>query len=226
MPASIGLMGKHPAFGDFVQAGLTDRTVSVLSLWLDRSLADLRETMGHDWPAFWDGAQGLRFWIGHKVTGRGLAGVLRPSRDRVGRRYPLLMLAEGVALPLPMQDTDQSPWEAFEAHLAGAHPADGSGAAGLLAGFKADLPEETDAMRAEGAVLWAHHPEGDLAALLRSAGRADPARAALGRSYWWSPGDSGRLPVWLGCDGLPGAQALGWLLGGTARAEGGRDAAE
>ena len=213
MAVALGILGKHPAFGDFVQAGLTERTVSTLSLWLDRSLSQLRGEMGDAWPVFWDGAQGLRFWIGPGVAGLVLAGVMIPSRDRVGRRFPLLLMAEGAGLELPMMAPEQEPWEVMEAHLARAVPQAGVGARSLLDGLVLDLPHSEEM---PNPMLWAHRTDGDLVALLRAAGRADPGRAALPRSYWWAPGGPGRSAVWLGCDGLPAGQALGWLLGGVA----------
>ena len=78
-----------------------------------------------------------------------------------------------------------------------------------------DLPEETPEDLAQGPIIWAHHPEGDLGALLRSAGPVDAERAMTARSYWWAPATQGRAAAWLGQTGLPGPEALGWLLGGV-----------
>lgn len=219
--AHIGLIGKHPGYGDFLRTGLDATVADALSDWMDRTLSDLRDTLGNDWPAFWAGAQGLRFWAGRAVLGRTLAGVLRPSQDRVGRRYPLLMLAVGAGIAPPMQDPDQGLWQALETHLDRATP--GQGAKALLEGLEIQVIAEDPQAAATGPTLWAHHPEGDLTALLGSAAKADPHHAALIRSYWWAPGQGGRAAVWLGCTGLPNAQALGWLLAGVGTAPEGRD---
>ena len=221
--AHIGLIGKHPGYGDFLRAGLSQTTADALSDWADRTLSDLRDSVGNDWPAFWAGAQSLRFWAGRAVLGRTLAGILRPSQDRVGRRYPLILAAEGAHVPPPMQAEDQSLWAGLESHLDAAQP--GQGAKALLDGLSVAVAPEDAQTTATGPTIWAHHPEGDLDALLRSAAKADPERAMLIRSYWWAPGRSGRAAVWLGCTGLPNAQALGWLLTGVAATEaGGADA--
>lgn len=219
MYAKIGVMGKHPGFGDFVQAGLSRDTHDALMAWLDKTLARVQEDAHGDWKRWWAEAQPLRFWIGRDVLGVPLAGVLRPSRDKVGRVYPLILAAENVYLPVPGDGgaVDQGPWETLEAHLDTVQP--GQGGASLLDGLALDLPAETEMERSMGHCLWAHHPEGDLAALLRAAAKADLSRAALKRTYWWAPGDHARLPVWLGCHGLPDAGALGWLLAGQARME-------
>lgn len=210
----IGVMGKHPGYGDFLRAGLSERMADALSAWLDQSLVALRDDMGNGWAGFWDGAQDLRFWIGRGVLGRTLAGVLRPSRDRVGRRYPLILLLEGAAITPPVIDTDQEVWDCLAAHLDAMTPGDGARA--LLEGLSPPAVAEDPLTAATGPTIWAHHPEGDLAALLRAAAAADAERACLTRSYWWAPESPGRTAVWLGCPGLPEVSALAWLLAGVA----------
>ncbi|MFK7836784.1 MAG: type VI secretion system-associated protein TagF [Sulfitobacter sp.] len=219
--ATLGLMGKHPGYGDFLQAGLSAEVVDGLNLWLDSSLPVVRDQMGEDWGAFWDHAQSLRFWIGRAVLGRTLIGILHPSRDRVGRRFPLLLMVEGADVALPLgAEADQSAWEALADHLTEMQP--GQGAAALLDGASIEVGAEDEQMAALGPTLWAHHPEGDLQSLLRSAAAPDAARAQLSRSYWWAPGEDSktaqRAATWLACPGLPEPQALGWLLGGMPRA--------
>lgn len=212
--ARLGLMGKHPGYGDFLRAGLSEGVEDRLARWLEPALAELRDQLGEGWGPFWDQGQDLRFWIGRAVAGVTLAGILRPSRDKVGRRYPLLLLAEGIDRAPPVEDPDQAIWTLLARHLDRMQP--GQGAAALLSGTEAiRLPAEDAAQLQEGTTLWAHRPDGDLEALLLSAGPVDAGRAALGRSYWWAPARPGLAAVWLGCDGLPAAPALGWLLAGV-----------
>jgi type VI secretion system protein ImpM len=212
--ATFGLMGKHPGYGDFLRWGLRDDTVEALTQWCDTVLPPLRDDMADDWGAFWDHAQDLRFWIGRAVLGRTICGVLRPSRDKVGRRYPLLILSEGIAVAAPLASPDQSLWEALEAHLERMRA--GQGAMALMEGLSLNLEQEDETLASVGPTLWAHQPNGDLGALLEKAAEVDPYRAQLGRSYWWAAGDETRAPVWLGCQGLPHSASVGWLLGGVA----------
>jgi type VI secretion system protein ImpM len=216
MGLNIGIMGKHPGFGDFVRAGISAETATRIEQWLDPMLHALRSELGNGWEAFWDHAQTLRFWIGRAVAGRTLAGIFVPSRDSVGRRYPLILLAEGADLPPPVDaGAVQTPYEAFEAHLAQVVP--GTGAASLLAGLDVQIAVESDTMAAAGPVVWAHHPDADLTALLASAAGVDRDRATTVRSYWWAPGDPGKQSaVWLGQPGLPGSGAFAWALAGIA----------
>jgi len=211
--AEIGLIGKHPGYGDFLRANMEPAVVEHLEAWLDQGLAEIRDQQGQAWPAFWEQAQDLRFWIGRVVLGRSLMGVMRCSRDRVGRRYPLMLIAQGAAVPAPLADADQSPYEALGAHFSAMQP--GQGGAALLDGLQLQLPQEDEASARIGDTLWAHQPNGDLGALLGAAAGADADRALLTRSYWWAPATETRAAIWLGCTGLPGAAALHWLLAGT-----------
>lgn len=219
MTVTVGILGKHPGFGDFLRHGLSEDVAGRVAGWIDPTLHALRDQQGDRWDGFWDAARSLRFWIGRAVAGRTLAGVMRPSRDRVGRRYPLVLMAEGADLPAPVEAPGQAFYEALETHLDSALP--GEGAKSLLSGLDpAALPvaAETPEMLALGPILWAHHPEGDLSALLEAAGPVDRARATTTRSYWWAPGAPGRAAIWLGQPGLPAPAALGWLLAGVPAA--------
>ncbi len=212
--ANIGIMGKHPGYGDFLRWGLSEGTVEAVTQWTDAALPPLRDQMGEAWGPFWDNAQTLRFWIGRAVLGRTLIGVFKPSRDRVGRRFPLIMLSENAAIAAPLTNGDQTPWEDIEAHMEKMEA--GQGAKALLAGVSIKIEAEDEALASVGPTLWAHHPEGKLDALLRKASEVDLYRAQLTRSYWWAPGTETHAPVWLGCQGLPDGASLGWLLGGVA----------
>lgn len=206
---SVGIIGKHPGYGDFVQTGLSEATTAMLTRWIDHSFGGLRDSLGNAWPEFWDQAHDLRFWVGPAVTGKTLAGILRPSRDKVGRRYPFLLIMEGAAVPSPMQRADQSLWDDLDRHLNDMQP--GTGARALLDGFSLRNPPAAESEGA-GPTIWAHRHDGDLTALLASAGPVEQDRAQLNRSHWWSPGSSGRAATWLACPSLPLAPALGWLL--------------
>ncbi|RYG91416.1 type VI secretion system-associated protein TagF [Loktanella sp. IMCC34160] len=216
---SVGIMGKHPGFGDFLRHGISDPVAEGLSKWLDGSLHRLRTELGDNWHDFWDRSITLRFWIGRSLSGATLAGILVPSRDKVGRRFPFILLAEGIDQRAPVADPDQGLYDAFEAHHASMQPGT-TGAASLLDGFDPvalGIKPESEDQRAEGPLIWAHHPDGDLDALLRAAGPVDATRGATTRSYWWAPARTEAAPaIWLGQAGLPDAAGLGWLLSGGA----------
>jgi len=117
--APVGVIGKHPDYGDFLRHGLSDPIADGLMDWIDRTLSEVKDSAGKGWEALWDNAPRTRFWIGSGVFGATLAGVWQPSRDRVGRRYPLLLLVEGADLPAPVDPGhDPGPWDVMERHVA------------------------------------------------------------------------------------------------------------
>jgi len=211
-PVQPALIGKHPDYGDFVRHGLPPEMSERLMRWMDTTLARVKSAAGDDWEAFWDGAQATRFWLGRDVLGTTAIGILLPSRDRVGRRYPLLTLALGVGLPPPFEDRADPVFERIEQHLNHARGGSGGGAAALVETLDlSDLPREG---ARPDPIIWAHHPDGDLDALMHRAARVDHALCAAARSYWWAPARGWRAAAWLGCTGLPGHEALSWLLSG------------
>ncbi len=105
MPAehlATGFYGKIPATGDFVGRGLSGDFVRTWDRWVATYLAPLQ--LSGAWPEH----VGLRFVLGPNANGP-MAGVVLPSRDKAGRRFPLT-----VATALPASVTAMaavsSPW--------------------------------------------------------------------------------------------------------------------
>ncbi|RJT40572.1 type VI secretion system-associated protein TagF [Mesorhizobium waimense] len=82
-----GLYGKMPATGDFVSRRLTGDFVRVWDRWLAQHLVPL---IGSDsWPR----STALRFLAGPATFGAS-AGIILQSADRVGRQFPLSVVAQ------------------------------------------------------------------------------------------------------------------------------------
>ncbi|MBR0684242.1 type VI secretion system-associated protein TagF, partial [Roseomonas eburnea] len=98
-----GLYGKVPAHGDFVRRGLPTSFVGPWDAWLQAGIARAREGMGEHWPAAWDAAPAWRFALPAGACGPdAVAGVMLPSEDQVGRRFPItlaVLLPPGEAPP-------------------------------------------------------------------------------------------------------------------------------
>ena len=146
---TVGVYGKHPAFGDFVSSGLSASLTGLLEQWFAHVMPSLREGWGDAWEHNFDSAFPLRFWFGPDLTpeGRGLLGVVRSSHDRVGRRFPLLAAIEGSATESPVKDQAQDIYAALEASLDSYARADQSDAkafalhvASALPGLSESLP--------------------------------------------------------------------------------------
>lgn len=207
--AAPGIYGKHPGFGDFISAGLPGLAESHLVPWLTDCLAETRDGLGESWAPVWDAALPVRFWIGGAIWGGPhLRGVARPSRDKIGRRFPLIAVAETAAAP-PMLRPDQGFYQGAEAELAADLPAPAD-----LHGWLAALAEE-DSADAAAATFWAANPALGVGDLLAQLEPTDRLRAAAARSYWWTEAGGDRASAVLACDGLPRAGELAWLLAGV-----------
>lgn len=210
-----GFFGKHPGFGDFITHGLPAPLREELETWFTDALARTKQQLGELWEQVYDHARPVRFWIGPSVLrDKGaVRGVIWPSRDRVGRRYPIVLIAgESNPSPPPIAP-DQSLYEEMEARLTKAMLSEARQPEGLLAleGFGTAGPPETD-------TLWAVNAQASASDLMHAIGAADYTRAASGRSYWWSDADDLRSGAVWSCTGLADAQALAWLLSGVRAA--------
>ncbi len=100
-----GLFGKVPAHGDFVRRGLPTSFVGPWDAWLQDGMAAARDRLGARWAEVWDRAPPWRFALPAGACGPdAVAGVLLPSEDMVGRRFPITLaalLATGEDVPAP-----------------------------------------------------------------------------------------------------------------------------
>jgi type VI secretion system protein ImpM len=93
-PVAIGLYGKMPAHGDFVRRALPGSFVTPWDAWLAAGIAAARDRLGEEFAASWDTAPAWRFALPAGTCGPdAVAGVMLPSADTVGRRFPLTVAA-------------------------------------------------------------------------------------------------------------------------------------
>ena len=88
--AGLGWFGKIPALGDFVGRGLPPSLIGPWDAWLSAELSESRRLLAQRWAEAYAQAPALGFLLGATVIdGQGWQGILLPSRDRVGREFPL-----------------------------------------------------------------------------------------------------------------------------------------
>jgi type VI secretion system protein ImpM len=93
-----GVFGKLPAHGDFVRRGLPRAFLTPGDAWLSAGVEAARAHLGEGWGPAWEAAPAWRFRLAPGTCGpQAVAGVLLPSRDQVGRRFPLTLAAVGPA---------------------------------------------------------------------------------------------------------------------------------
>ena len=94
-PANVGFYGKLPSHGDFLRRRVSDGFVSGWDLWLQEGMAATRAALGEGWLEVYLTSPVWRFACAAGACGpRPVVGVMAPSVDRVGRYFPMTIVAE------------------------------------------------------------------------------------------------------------------------------------
>lgn len=90
-----GFYGKLPAHGDFLRRILPDAFCEPWDAWLQQGMAAAREALDEaDFDTVWATTPAWRFLLPAGACGPDrVAGLLLPSADLVGRRFPLTLAA-------------------------------------------------------------------------------------------------------------------------------------
>lgn len=88
-----GAFGKIPSVGDFFRVNAPPGFVSAWDEWLQRCLVSGAHAYGADWDALYMSVPIWRFCLSPGLAGsQSMIGVVMPSVDRVGRRFPLTLM--------------------------------------------------------------------------------------------------------------------------------------
>lgn len=91
----IGFFGKLPSHGDFLSEGLERDMVATLDAWIRGGLYACEQEFGAAWTDLFAASPPWRFIVEKGVWDNAThAGVMIPSRDRVGRSFPLIVMAQ------------------------------------------------------------------------------------------------------------------------------------
>jgi type VI secretion system protein ImpM len=206
----IGILGKLPSHGDFLCLNLPPELARALDAWLAATLTASRDALGDRWLDAFLEAPFWRFALAAGCCGpQAAAGIWLPSVDRIGRYFPLLLLATLDAPPRPATLLHRAgPWYDELQGLASTlldgdlAPADLEPRLAGVGSPPIDPPDE--------AMPW-RMPPGD------GAGWHLAALAPVG-SLWWGEGSSLVPPSLLACPALPPPGAFSAMLdGGFAR---------
>jgi len=228
-----GFYGKLPSHGDFLQRGVSDDFVNHWDAWLQDGMARSRSELGEEaWLDVFLTSPLWRFALASGVLGVPVwAGILLPSVDRVGRYFPLTIVAELPPGVLPFElavagngwfdwaetlarrtledelvdlNRLESELRESDALLAAVHPPE----------TRLDLEPLA---AADAATCWlALGPDGDMGRFFaRVADGLAAAREPLG--LWWSVGSDRVAPSVLLTRGLPPASEFRKLLGDAAQ---------
>jgi len=202
----VGFYGKLPCRGDFLQRRVPADFVDAWDAWLQQSLLESQQTLQGAWLDTYLAAPVWRFMLAARVCGDGTyAGILVPSVDRVGRYFPLTVIAklESDDCPLDFACTNAGWFAAAEALVLDAIAADAL---------------DFDTFDEQVALL---RTRIDFPALesLQSAVNAfafrEMTRALQPFALWWTQGSDALSPTWISTRGLPDFQAFVPMLSGN-----------
>lgn len=92
--AGFGAFGKMPSAGDFFRLNTPGGFVRVWDAWLQQVMLDGKAAYGSGFDGHYMTAPIWRFTLPAGLAGKAAVwGVMMPSVDRVGRRFPLTLMA-------------------------------------------------------------------------------------------------------------------------------------
>jgi type VI secretion system protein ImpM len=117
MKGTSAAFGKMPALGDFFRIRAEAAFVEVWDAWLQEIMVAARGRYGAAWDECYLQAPLWRFVLPAGMAGpQAVLGVLMPSVDRVGRQFPLTLLAaaDGAASPFRSYFANAATLDALE----------------------------------------------------------------------------------------------------------------
>ena len=207
---SVGLYGKHVAFGDFVAGGLPQDVQAALEAWVHKMLPALRDLDENTWEGRFDNAPEIRVWFGAGVVPGGFCGVIRSAKDKVGRRFPMIAGVSHCGQLPPVLDGGELLYDVLGEALDCFVRRTGDGAEEFAA-HVLNMSAPVIALRENDAAdFWAARPDGDLGRLAGDIAIADHDLAAVHRSYMWVRGPGGVAIH--AADQLQSADVVNWLV--------------
>ncbi len=207
-----GLHGKLPAKRDFVAVSAPKRFIRIWEPWVEQGMTESRaHGCEAEWKRAFSSAPVWRFWLGPALCGETITGAFMPSRDSLGRLFPLTLIGvaeKGEALTPPDVDC-RDPWfkevEGFlRATRDGQAPFETTlealGALASLAQAEASRQGDTRAaFRTTDVGGGFFSLARNFTALRRKRNNSLPAKA----TYWWTLGGGGREPLAWTQDSMP-----------------------
>lgn len=231
----IGFYGKLPSHGDFLRRRVSTAFVDRWDAWLQACLASSQERLGGRWLDVYLTSPVWRFAAAAGACGPlPVMGVMVPSVDRVGRYFPLTLVAElppdvnliavmtsaasflasAEALLIETLETDRIDFDAFDAQVAALAPSLESGLPERLA-----LAADAAAVLGDAAALWQLPMGGseDVPVVFQQLAYRRLAAVHEPVVFWWTDGSSDVEPSCLVSKGLPEPSAFAALLDGHWR---------
>lgn len=231
---SIGFYGKLPCKGDFLQRRAPQEFVDAWDPWLQECLHQSRQDLQQRWLDVYLTSPVWRFVLSEGVCGTGsYAGLMLPSVDRVGRYFPLTIIAQWNVEECPLEAAagaqtwfdaaEQLALSALEANDLDLEAFDDQVAA-LTQYIDPAIGEESAYLRElldqsnfpNEPALW-HTPIPSVHAVSRAVNVLafrELQRSLRPVALWWTEGSSAVGPSWLTTRGLPPARSFLAMMSG------------
>jgi type VI secretion system protein ImpM len=233
--SAAGFYGKLPCKGDFLQRRVSQEFVDAWDAWLQQCLFVSREQLQGRWLDAYLTSPIWRFALSDGVCGSGAyAGVMLPSVDRVGRYFPLTLVAQlntGDCLLEVAGDAGQQWFDSAEALALGALQAHDLDLEAFDEQVTALAAPSTESHASEPTYLrellqnsqFAHRP-GQWQIPLSSVHSVQRAanvfasreleRTLRPLALWWTDGSDLIAPCWLCSRGLPAPASFTAMIAG------------
>jgi type VI secretion system protein ImpM len=222
---TIGLYGKLPCRGDFLQRRVPQEFVDAWDTWVRESLAASQAQLADRWLEAYLTSPVWRFALTSGLCGDAVySGVLLPSVDRVGRYFPLTVvarwnaetsalavacsqekwLAAAEALALQALDSDSLDFEDFDRNVAALAAEIDSGGGTIAEAGPAQRYLPLESVRS-------------LPQALGALGLRELERTLQPLSLWWTDGSKDIGPGMFYMTGLPAAGSFASMLSADSR---------
>ncbi|MEW6436184.1 MAG: type VI secretion system-associated protein TagF [Pseudomonadota bacterium] len=211
-----GFFGKLPIRGDFVSRRMDTKARAVLDDWLSDCIVTSNRALGERWAEAYAHAPAWRFILTAGVAGSApLAGIMVPSADHYGRRFPLVIVVEIPNCPQPFGLV----------RTAGAwfSAAERAAQSGLMGGNSLEVfDSRVEALgqpvfasdSTAAARHFAFHDETSLTRAYSGVLEAALDQQPINATLWWTSGSGGIAPSLLYHKGLPAADRFAAFLDG------------
>ena len=208
---TLGFYGKLASRGDFVSRALPQSFIGPWDSWLAAGLLASQHSLGAGWLNVYLVSPLWRFVLAPGVCGpNAAAGVVMPSIDRVGRYFPLAVVAlldHDTNPPSPVGGPDRGfddPQHPSPRTLDAGATFENFNAGLDSLGLPATEPRAVDSRFAGLQRVAATEPHARMTALAE--------QACEGASLWWGRGSQTISPGLLRCQGLPATSDFAQFL--------------
>jgi type VI secretion system protein ImpM len=198
------LYGKLPTKRDFIAIGATRDFLDQWEPWLQGGVSASQAMLKERWQDAFLRAPVWRFWLGADLCGVPVIGAFMPSLDKVGRYFPLTLLAcadQGATIPPPEINSQDDWFKAAEDFLISTLDHEKTFEAAVQDLDELAMPIQTSPAppadilidrNATASIMSGEQSFVDIFASLR---HADPGKIYAGTTFWWTAGGEDFAPM-------------------------------